>query len=108
MEPLTFPQDLVQAQHDWIRTYETLAQPHPRHLTALRRRLLHLADYIWRHPFFMTFEGSAAAARVELRRQARWQEHGVGAAREAMSDLCMTSCWGSGLRRFRKSGMSSV
>ncbi|WP_030935557.1 hypothetical protein [Streptomyces sp. NRRL B-24720] len=80
MEPITFPRDLVQAQHDWIRTYEALAQPHPRRLTALRQRLLHLSDYIWRHPFFMTCQGSAATARVELRRQAREQEHGVRAA----------------------------
>ncbi|MDX3772079.1 MULTISPECIES: hypothetical protein [unclassified Streptomyces] len=80
MDSTAFPHDLVQAQHDWIRTYEALAQPHPRHLTALRRRLLHLSDYVWRHPFFMTFGGSAAAARVELRRQAREQEHGVRAA----------------------------
>lgn len=27
MEPTTFPQDLVQAQRDWIRTYEALAHP---------------------------------------------------------------------------------
>ncbi|MFD7947856.1 hypothetical protein [Streptomyces sp. NPDC059744] len=74
---IAFPEDLVRAQYDWIRTYEALAQPHPRRLAALRRRL---PDYVWRHPFFMTFEGSAAAARVELRRQAREQEHGVRAA----------------------------
>ncbi|MFE9868613.1 hypothetical protein ACFYPZ_39265 [Streptomyces sp. NPDC005506] len=80
MEPITFPQDLVQAQHDWIHTYEALAQPQPRLLTALRRRLLHLSDYVWGHPFFMTFEGSTAAARVELRRQAREHEHRVRAA----------------------------
>ncbi|MFE9953463.1 hypothetical protein ACFYRJ_39410 [Streptomyces sp. NPDC005531] len=72
MEPTAFPQDLVQAQRDWIRTYEALAHPGLPHNTVLRRRLLELSARIWWHPFFTTGAGGApAAARVELRRLAR-------------------------------------
>ncbi|MET7551023.1 hypothetical protein ABZS95_39610 [Streptomyces sp. NPDC005479] len=71
MEPTAFPQDLVQAQRAWIRTYEALAQPRPHRNTALRRRLLELSAQIWWHPFFTTGGGRAPTARVELRRLAR-------------------------------------
>nr|WTB28303.1 hypothetical protein OG781_00815 [Streptomyces sp. NBC_00830]WTB35778.1 hypothetical protein OG781_45765 [Streptomyces sp. NBC_00830] len=72
MEPTPFPQDLVQAQHDWIRTYEALAQPCPTRNTALRRQLLKLSVQIWWHPFFTTSAGGTTpVARVELRRHAR-------------------------------------
>ncbi|MFF3354116.1 hypothetical protein ACFYWN_15950 [Streptomyces sp. NPDC002917] len=71
MEPTIFPPDLVQAQRDWIRTYEALAQPHPPHSTALRRRLLELSAQIWWHPFFTATAGNAPAARTALRRLAR-------------------------------------
>ncbi|WP_330480021.1 hypothetical protein [Streptomyces sp. NBC_00724] len=79
MEPTAFPQDLVQAQHDWIRTYEALARPCPTRNTALRRQLLELSAQIWWHPFFTAITGSASAARVELRRLARG--HGQRTAR---------------------------
>ncbi|MGW5276243.1 hypothetical protein ACWEQP_27570 [Streptomyces sp. NPDC004044] len=71
MEPTAFPQDLVQAQRDWIRTYEALAHPGLPHNTALRRRLLELSTQLWWHPFFTTSGGRAPTARVELRRLAR-------------------------------------
>ncbi|MFF0290740.1 hypothetical protein [Streptomyces sp. NPDC005262] len=71
MEPTAFPPDLVQAQRDWIRTYEALAHPGLLHNTALRRRLLELSAQIWWHPFFAISEGRAPAARLELRRLAR-------------------------------------
>ncbi|MET4646021.1 MULTISPECIES: hypothetical protein [Streptomyces] len=79
MEPTAFPQDLVQAQRDWIRTYEALAHPGLPHNTALRRRLLELSAQIWWHPFFATGAGRAPTARVELRRLAR--ERGQRTAR---------------------------
>ncbi|MFD4232624.1 hypothetical protein [Streptomyces sp. NPDC058545] len=79
MEPTAFPQDLVQAQRDWIRTYEALAQPHSPRNTVLRRRLLELSAQIWWHPFFTTSGGRAPRARVELRRLAR--ERGQRTAR---------------------------
>ncbi|WP_326600940.1 hypothetical protein OG930_45025 [Streptomyces sp. NBC_01799] len=79
MEPTAFPQNLVQAQRDWIRTYEALAQPHPHRNTVLRRRLLELSAQIWWHPFFTTGAGRAPTAREELRRLAR--ERGQGTAR---------------------------
>ncbi|WP_371794732.1 hypothetical protein [Streptomyces sp. NBC_01718] len=71
MEPTTFPQDLVQAQRDWIRTYEALAHPGLSCNTELRRRLLELSAQIWWHPFFTAGGGRVPAARVELRRLAR-------------------------------------
>ncbi|WP_329449747.1 hypothetical protein OG894_02570 [Streptomyces sp. NBC_01724] len=79
MEPTAFPQDLVQAQRDWIRTYAALVHPGLPHNTDLRRRLLELSAQIWWHPFFATGEGRAPTARVELRRLAR--ERGQRTAR---------------------------
>ncbi|MGW9136511.1 hypothetical protein [Streptomyces sp. NPDC055681] len=79
MEPTAFPPDLVQAQRDWIRTYEALAYPGLPHNTALRRRLLELSAQIWWHPFFTTSGGRALSARVELRHLAR--ERGQRTAR---------------------------
>ncbi|MFI6347790.1 hypothetical protein [Streptomyces sp. NPDC050560] len=65
-----FPDDLVQAQYDWMRTYEALAcARHIRH-TALRRRLLRLSNRIARHPFWPEQRGPGAGL-PELRRQAR-------------------------------------
>ncbi|MFJ8314033.1 MULTISPECIES: hypothetical protein [unclassified Streptomyces] len=71
----TFPDDLLQAQREWHRTYAALAE-RPVHTTALRRRLQVLSRRIETHPFFDAMPGGAAAARVELRRQARM--HGEG------------------------------
>ncbi|MFE7113431.1 hypothetical protein ACFU98_45240 [Streptomyces sp. NPDC057575] len=68
-----FPDDLVRAQRDWLATYQQLAQPRPRHTTALRRRLLDLSAYLLWHPFWATPPGTPAA-RVELRRLAHRQE----------------------------------
>ncbi|MFG3532693.1 hypothetical protein ACGF8B_39175 [Streptomyces sp. NPDC047917] len=68
-----FPDDLVRAQRDWLATYRQLAEPRPRHTTALRRRLLDLSAYLLWHPFWSTLPGTPAA-RVELRRLAHRQE----------------------------------
>ncbi|MFB9576161.1 hypothetical protein [Streptomyces yanii] len=71
MEFITFPHELVQAQRDWKSTYQALAAPCLRNRTVLRRRLLHLSARIQWHPFWTADPGRSAAARVELRRQAR-------------------------------------
>ncbi|MFE4874330.1 hypothetical protein [Streptomyces sp. NPDC056682] len=68
----TFPPDLVQAQREWIRTYEALAvQPFR---TVLRRRLQLLSSRIAGHPYWNAGTGRSLAARTELRRQARAAE----------------------------------
>ncbi|MFD7232105.1 hypothetical protein [Streptomyces sp. NPDC059881] len=64
-----FPDDLVQAQADWFRTYAALGAPGPRDTAALRRRLLRLSVRVLLHPFWSTGPGRSPAARVELRRQ---------------------------------------
>ncbi|MGW0316074.1 hypothetical protein [Streptomyces flavidovirens] len=74
MAQSTFPYDLVQAQRDWERTYAALSRPRPRNNTALRRRLLALSSRVLWHPFWATPPGQSAAARVELRQQARAQQ----------------------------------
>ena len=79
MDSTAFPHDLVQAQHDWNTTYRALTTGN-RHTTALRRRLLDLSGRIWWHPFWVTVPGNAPAARVELRRLARTESCGGGAA----------------------------
>lgn len=72
-----FPEDLVQVQCDWIRTYEELAHRSPvASTTALRRRLILLSCRLAGHPFW-TEAGRSPAARVELRHHARacgWTE----------------------------------
>ncbi|MFJ2884352.1 hypothetical protein ACIPJN_38755 [Streptomyces sp. NPDC086796] len=68
-----YPDDLVQAQRDWLATYRQLAEPRPRHTTVLRRRLLDLSAQVQWHPFWSTPPGTPAA-RVELRRLAHHQE----------------------------------
>ncbi|MFD4763895.1 hypothetical protein ACFWOJ_35205 [Streptomyces sp. NPDC058439] len=68
-----FPDDLVRAQRDWLATYQHLAQPCPRHTTALRRRLLDLGAQVQWHAFWST-PPSTPAARVELRRLAHRQD----------------------------------
>jgi hypothetical protein len=76
MAHTSFPHDLVQAQHDWNRTYAALATPQPLHTTALRRRLLRLSTRIFWHPFWSTGPGRSPAARVELRRLVRERRGG--------------------------------
>ncbi|WP_328535311.1 hypothetical protein [Streptomyces sp. NBC_00344] len=70
MDRTPFPDDLVAAQRDWIRTYEALAAPRPCDVTGLRRRLLRLSAQILTHPFWHV-SGGRAADRVELHRVAR-------------------------------------
>ncbi|MFD5636977.1 hypothetical protein ACFWJM_22960 [Streptomyces sp. NPDC127077] len=67
---MSFPQDLVQLEVAWCRTYDALAAPRPAGRTALRRRLLVLSARLWCHPFW-TGPGRMPAARLELRRRAR-------------------------------------
>ncbi|MFC9431666.1 hypothetical protein [Streptomyces sp. NPDC056987] len=66
----TFPEDLLQAQREWNRTYEALAASCPG-TTVLRRRLLRLSDVIAHHPFLAGGPGRSSALRCELRRAAR-------------------------------------
>ncbi|GAA0449519.1 hypothetical protein [Streptomyces olivaceiscleroticus] len=68
-----FPQDLIDAQRDWNRTYAALAA-RPAHTAALRRRLQLLSARIAAHPFWTATERRSAATRAELRRQARARE----------------------------------
>ncbi|MGW2865592.1 hypothetical protein [Streptomyces sp. NPDC001205] len=68
----TFPPDLVQAQREWLRTYEALARTPFR--TVLRRRLQLLSSRITHHPYWGNGTGRSPAARTELRRQARADE----------------------------------
>ncbi|GAA1343789.1 hypothetical protein GCM10009647_087970 [Streptomyces sanglieri] len=55
-----YPDDLVRAQRDWLATYQQLAEPCPRHTTALRRRLLDLSTQVQWHPFRSTSPGTPA------------------------------------------------
>ncbi|TQK44461.1 hypothetical protein FBY35_5965 [Streptomyces sp. SLBN-118] len=81
MARTTFPDDLVQAQRDWIRTYEELACRSPvASTTALRRRLIQLPCGLASHPFW-TEAGQSSAALAELRHHARargWTQHERG------------------------------
>ncbi|MFD4139204.1 hypothetical protein [Streptomyces sp. NPDC058572] len=66
-----FPDDLVQMQSDWIRTYEELAGLSPAAgTTALRRRLILLSCRLAGHPFWSE-PGRSSTARAELRHRAR-------------------------------------
>ncbi|MFI2040889.1 hypothetical protein ACIOK4_42080 [Streptomyces bottropensis] len=69
MERATFPQDLIELQADWQRTYAALAVPRPVHTTALRRRLQVLSGQLLFHPYW-SGPDRTPAARVELRRHA--------------------------------------
>ncbi|MFG3013776.1 hypothetical protein ACGFZB_25715 [Streptomyces cinerochromogenes] len=70
MDVTDFPDDLVQTQAAWNATYDALAAPRPRDITALRRRLLRLSVRLWWHPYGEA-DPSVPAARSELRRLAR-------------------------------------
>ncbi|WP_435178302.1 hypothetical protein [Actinacidiphila sp. bgisy145] len=71
--PHSFPDDLVQAQHDWYTTYRELAAGAGAgaRTTVLRRRLVRLSVRISAHPFWATLPGTAPAARMELK-QLTW------------------------------------
>jgi hypothetical protein len=75
MAQTTFPDDLVQAQEDWNRTYAALAASRPRSTAALRRRLLRLSVRVVCHPFWSTAAGQSSACRAELRQLARDRDH---------------------------------
>ncbi|MFI8497801.1 hypothetical protein ACIGFK_04770 [Streptomyces sp. NPDC085524] len=71
MTSLHFPDDLLDLQAAWLRTYADLSrQPANASTTALRRRIITLSCSIAAHPFWAVPDRSAAA-RVELRRRAR-------------------------------------
>ncbi|WSW79812.1 hypothetical protein OG390_48125 [Streptomyces sp. NBC_00996] len=67
----TFPDDLIETQRDWNRTYEALARRSPARSTVLRRRLLALSCRLVGHPFWSTPTGGSRTSWVELRRLAR-------------------------------------
>ncbi|MFF4105425.1 hypothetical protein [Streptomyces sp. NPDC001903] len=71
MTSIHFPDDLINLQAAWLRTYTDLArQPVQASTTTLRRRLITLSCSIAAHPFW-TVPGRSPAAWVELRRRAR-------------------------------------
>ncbi|MEU6702128.1 hypothetical protein [Streptomyces wuyuanensis] len=71
-----FPDDLVQIQRDWLRTYEALARCSPGvGTTVLRRRLIVESCRIARHPFWAE-SGRSPAMWGELRRIARAHDDG--------------------------------
>ena len=73
-----FPDDLVQMQSDWLRTYEELARRSPAAgTTALRRRLILLSCRLAGHRFW-TEAGRSPTARVKLRHHARARQNGGG------------------------------
>ncbi|WP_369245018.1 hypothetical protein [Streptomyces sp. R41] len=74
----TFPDDLVEAQRDWNRTYEALARRNPARTRVLRRQLLELSRQLVGHPFWSTTAGSSRTAWAELRREARAQPESEG------------------------------
>ncbi|MBT2394258.1 hypothetical protein J7E87_33860 [Streptomyces sp. ISL-1] len=77
MARTSFPDDLVQMQKDWLRTYEELDRRSPAaSTTALRHRLILLSCRLAGHPFW-TEAGRSPAARAELRHHVRargWTE----------------------------------
>lgn len=77
METVLYPDDLLQAQREWHRTYEALSGlPPTAGATALRRRLLLLSSRIARHPHWPA-QRCSSAARAELRRVVRAQDRPV-------------------------------
>ncbi|MGW1659186.1 hypothetical protein [Streptomyces atratus] len=66
-----FPDDLMQMQSDWVRTYEELARRSPTtSTTALRRRLILLSCRLAGHRFW-TEAGRSPTTWGELRHYAR-------------------------------------
>ncbi|WP_331742884.1 hypothetical protein OG239_42655 (plasmid) [Streptomyces sp. NBC_00868] len=71
MTSIHFPDDLINLQAAWLRTYTDLArQPTQASTTTLRRRLIALSCDIAAHPFWAV-PGRSPAAQVELRHRAR-------------------------------------
>ncbi|MFJ3728265.1 hypothetical protein ACIPYQ_37640 [Streptomyces sp. NPDC090045] len=71
MTSVHFPDDLIDLQAAWLRTYADLArQSAQTGTTTLRRRLIALSCRIEAHPFWAV-PGRSRAVRVELRRRAR-------------------------------------
>ncbi|MEU5069598.1 hypothetical protein AB0G95_36820 [Streptomyces virginiae] len=71
MMSIRFPDDLLDLQATWLRTYADLARLPPQASTAaLRRRLITLSCRIASHPFWAV-PGRSPAVQVELRRRAR-------------------------------------
>ncbi|MFF3726851.1 hypothetical protein ACFYYM_31295 [Streptomyces erythrochromogenes] len=71
MKSIRFPDDLLDLQAAWLRTYADLARLSTQASTAaLRRRLINLSCCIAAHPFWAV-PGRSPAAQVELRRRAR-------------------------------------
>ncbi|MEU9087355.1 hypothetical protein [Streptomyces sp. NPDC048357] len=71
MTSIHFPDDLLDLQAAWLRTYADLARrPARAGTTTLRRRLITLSCRIEGHPLWAV-PGRSPAARVELRRRAR-------------------------------------
>ncbi|MFE6160380.1 hypothetical protein ACFQ7F_15870 [Streptomyces sp. NPDC056486] len=76
MAPTPFPNDLIELQTAWTRTYEALSAPRPVHPARLRRTLQQLSTRLMWHPYWSTEAGRSPAARVELRRLACAREEG--------------------------------
>ncbi|MFF3859773.1 hypothetical protein [Streptomyces sp. NPDC002209] len=71
MQCISFPDDLVTLQADWLRTYRELAgRPAAASTTTLRRRLITLSCAISAHPYWSR-PARTAGGPVELRRVAR-------------------------------------
>lgn len=64
-----FPDDLLQAQVEWYRTYGQLADTSGTQTAALRRRLLQLSARIAGHPFWEQ-NSNGPAARMALKQTA--------------------------------------
>lgn len=69
MESFPFPDDLIQLQQRWTRTYNLLAMRPERGGAELRRQLIRLSCRISAHPFWLR-GGYSGVRRVELRRAA--------------------------------------
>ncbi|AJT62481.1 hypothetical protein T261_0792 [Streptomyces lydicus] len=74
MPSAQFPNDLIQLQCAWNRTYEALAVPRPRNVTVLRRQLHRLSVRLVWHPYFDAAPGGVPAGKTELRRRVRAYE----------------------------------
>ncbi|MFJ2819134.1 hypothetical protein [Streptomyces sp. NPDC087294] len=74
--PLSLPRDLVDAERERAVVYHALAMPRPQQYTDLRRRLLRLTARVHYHPYWSARPAGAAAARVDLRRDAGQPDEG--------------------------------
>lgn len=69
-----FPDDLVEAQQEWISAYRQLAD-RPGH-TRLRRRLMQLSIAVFFHPHWIERGGRTPAAWQQLRSVGRGEKDG--------------------------------